>query len=518
MNLSSIEIASITDTEKSLKLENFERFLAHYGQISRLSQIGGLLGWDQQTYMPPGATTARGEQVAVLSTLIHNMAVSSEAGDLISKAEAETTGLDADSDEVRMLKVARREYDRQIRLPAKLIAERSRHQTVAMTVWQTARANNDFKSYIPTLEKTVDIARQLAEYQGYTDHPYDALLDAYEVGATRATVGDMFNQLTPELIKLTTQIKSVEQLDDSPIYGNFSIEAQKDFTLEVATRIGFDSNRGRQDEAVHPFCSGFSRDDVRITTRYSSQFLQQALYASLHEAGHAMYEQGIPARLTGTPLEQAASLGIHESQSRLWENQVGRSRAFANFVMPMLRKAFPSKYASSNSEDFYRAVNKSEPSLIRVEADEVTYNLHIALRFELECAMISGEIAIKDLPEAWNEKMRSYLGIVPPDDAQGVLQDVHWAIGLLGYFPTYSIGNLVSAQLWEAAESAIPNLTAQIEKGNFHLLLDWLHENVHACGSKYLPAELVARATGRPLSPQPYINYLNRKYSDIYGL
>jgi carboxypeptidase Taq len=497
--------------------ENLKMFKKRCAKLARLRQVAGLLAWDQQTYMPSGAAAARAEQSAELAGLIHEMATSDEMGSLLSGAETDVSGMDADSDDVRMLKEARRAYDRVIKLPTEFVAERSKHQTLAMGIWQSARASSDFSMFAPALEKTIELTRQYAEYQGYVEHIYDPLLDPFEPGATQASIAAMFSDLTPHLVRLTAAIKSSAQVDDALLHGDFPIEKQRELTLSIVKAIGYDLSRGRQDEAAHPFCSGFSRDDVRITTRFDNGFLQQALYASLHEAGHAMYEQGIPARYSGTPLARGASLGIHESQSRLWENQVGRSRQFAQFVFPTLQAAYPC-LGSSSSEAYYRAINKVEPSFIRVEADEVTYNLHTALRFELECALVSGALDVNDLPDAWNAKMSAYLGICPPDDAQGVLQDVHWSIGLIGYFPTYTIGNLVSAQLWNTATQAIPNIERLIETGEFAPLLDWLRTNVHEYGSKYLPHELIQKTTGSPLMASHYAHYLTTKYGEIYGL
>lgn len=499
-------------------MENYNRLLARFNKIARLGQLSGLAGWDQQTYMPPGAAEARGEQLAVISELIHEMTVADETAQLISSAEAEIATLDCDSDEVRSLRVVRRSHELATKIPGQLVAEASRHQSVAMPLWAQARAESDYSKFAPALEKSIELARQVAEHLGYKDHIYDALIDQYEIGATQADVAKMYADLTPHLVSLTAAIRDAKPNDDSVLMGNFPIDRQQSVTLDIVKSLGYDLSRGRQDIAAHPFCSGFSRDDVRITTRYNSEFLQQALYASLHEAGHAMYEQGIPASLDGLPISNAASLGIHESQSRLWENQVGRSRAFANWAFPALQAAFPESLGNSNAGAYYEAVNVVRPSYIRVEADEVTYNLHVALRFELECALLSGELSVKDVPSAWNARMEKFLGITPPNDSLGVLQDVHWSIGLIGYFPTYSIGNIVSAQLWNAASREIPELYSLVETGQFSPLLHWLNANVHAYGCKFLPSEIVQKATGEPLNPAYYVNYLNAKYGELYGL
>ena len=499
--------------------DSLQQFKARIAMISRLGQAAGLLGWDQQTYMPSGAAIARSEQMAALGQILHELSTSDETGSLLAASEAEIAGQSDDSDDVRMLRVARREFDKATKLPVELVTEIARHTAIGQDVWARARHADDFAMFAPVLEKMLDLTRQVAGHLGYKDHLYDALIENYEPGTTTADVAAMFAELKPDLVALTHAIAhSKHPVDDRVIHGDFPVEQQKALTLSVVAAIGYDLTRGRQDIAEHPFCSNFSRDDVRITTRFDPKFLNQALYASMHEAGHAMYEQGSPAAYEGTTLAGGASLGVHESQSRLWENLVGRSRGFCRWVFPQLQAQFPDALAHSDSEAFYRAVNKVTPSLIRVEADEVTYNLHTLLRFELECDLLTGSLAVKDLPAAWKAKMEAYLGITPPNDADGVLQDVHWSCGLIGYFPTYSIGNLLSAQLWEAAKATLPNLDAQIERGEFSPLLGWLRTNVHACGSKYLPKELVLKATGKPLSSRDYMAYLTAKYTDIYAL
>ena len=499
-------------------IPSLKQFKIITNRIAQLGQIAALAGWDQQTYMPPAAAQSRGEQMAAISEVIHELSIADETGRALSCAESDTAGMDPDSDDVRMLRVARRSYDLALKLPGSLVAEMSRQQAIAMSVWQEARATSDYARFAPALTTTLDLVREAVGYIGYTEHMYDALIDQYEQGATHASVAAMYADLTPHLVKLTGAIRQAIQVDDAAIYGHFPVDKQKETTLRIVRALGYDLTRGRQDEAAHPFCTSFSRDDVRITTRFDTGFLQQALYASLHEAGHAMYEQGIPSVFTGTPLANAASLGIHESQSQLWENQVGRSLPFARFVFPILRAAYPDALRNESAESYYRAVNKVAPSLIRVEADEVTYNLHVALRFEIESRLLTGELAVKDVPAAWNAKMTEYLGISPTDDAVGVLQDVHWAIGLIGYFPTYSIGNLVSAQLWNTLTQALPDVEIQIERGEFSTLLQWLNTNIHVHGCKYLPAELLQKASGAPLSPSHFVDYLNKKYAQIYGI
>ncbi|HLV78997.1 MAG TPA: carboxypeptidase M32, partial [Chthonomonadaceae bacterium] len=486
--------------------DNLSLLKSRLARIARLREATALLEWDMQTYMPPGAVSARAEQTATLTQLTHEMLTAEETGALLAKSEADTAGADADSDEARLLRVLRREYDRATKLPADLVAELARHVALSQDIWQRARAASDFAAFAPALEKMIALARRMAGYLGYKDHIYDALLDIYEPGARQADVAAMFAEMKPHLIALTRAIAaSAHPVDDGLLHGNFPIERQKTLTLRAVQALGYDLQRGRQDEAPHPFCTSFSRDDVRITTRFDAGYLAQALYASLHEAGHGLYEQGLPPEYEATPLGDAASLGIHESQSRLWENLVGRSRPFCAFLFPLLQEAFPDAFAQIEPEAYYRAINKVAPSFIRVEADEVTYNLHILLRFELECDLLTGRLAVSDLPAAWNAKMQAYLGITPPNDAQGVLQDVHWSGGLIGYFPTYSIGNLVSGQLWHAAGQALQDRDAQIARGEFAPLLGWLRQNVHRYGRKYLPSELIEKATGEPLTSRYYV-------------
>jgi carboxypeptidase Taq len=499
--------------------ESLLQLKARIAQITWLGQTAALLEWDQQTYMPPGAAASRAEQSAVLRQFLHELFVSDATGRLLAQAEADTQGQDPDSDDVRTLRVVRRDYDRETKLPSELVAEIARHTALTQEVWVRARQESDFAAFAPALEKMVALTRQGAEYLGYEDHIYDALLDIYEPGAKQAGVKAMFDAMKPELVALTQAIAdSKSPVDDSLLCGHFPIEKQRELTLRAVKAVGYDLERGRQDEAAHPFCTHFSRDDVRITTRFSPEHLTQALYGSLHEAGHAMYEQGSPPEYEGTALAGAVSLGVHESQSRLWENLVGRSRAFCRRFFPEIRQAFPDALGGADTEAFYRAVNKVQPSLIRVEADEVTYNLHILLRFELECDLLTGALKVSDLPDAWNAKMQAYLGVTPPDNAHGVLQDIHWSGGLIGYFPTYAIGNLLSAQLWHAAKQRLPDLDARMERGDFAPLLGWLRENVHRYARKFLPGEVIQKATGEPLTPRYYMDYLTAKYRDIYTI
>jgi carboxypeptidase Taq len=499
--------------------ESTKKLLERLALIGNLRRAGAVLEWDMQTYMPPGAAEARGEQMAAVVEIAHKMSTSEETGRLLEAAEQENAGSDPNGDASRLLSNARYDFDRQTKIPADLAAEMTRHSAVSQAAWQMARAENDFASFAPFLEKTFEMERQAADLYGWEVERYDALLNLFERGAKTTEVSAMFAELKPHLVELTRAIaESPRRSDAVPIRGRFPTTEQNALTLDVVQKLGYDLEHGRQDVAAHPFCTSFSRWDVRITTRFDENELGPAFYASLHEAGHGLYEQGMPADHDNDPIGDSASSGVHESQSRMWENLVGRSRAFAEFITPTLKRAFPDQLADLTVDRYYRAVNRVEPSLIRVEADEVTYNLHVLLRFELERALLEGELAVKDLPDAWNAKMKEYIGIEPPNDSDGVLQDVHWSGGLIGYFPTYSIGNVMSGQLWHAIGAQIPDLEDRIRRGGFAQLLGWLRTNVHEQGRRYLPNELIERATGEPLTARYYLEYLKAKYNDLYEL
>jgi carboxypeptidase Taq len=496
------------------KLEELKKKLA---VVSDLNGAASLLGWDQQTYMPPGGAAARAEQLATLGRLAHEALISDEIGELLEGASAETPG-PSDSDESCLLRVVRRDYEKARKVPPALVAEIARATSLGMEVWVQARKESNFAAFQPAFQRILDLQRELAQCLGFVESSYDALLDQYEPGMKKSELVKVFSELKAGLVPLVQSLSErLDRVDDRVLRRIYPEAAQWEFSLEAARRLGYDFQRGRQDKSVHPFTTSFSVNDVRITTRVDEQFLPTALFGTLHECGHALYEQGISQRLERSPLAAGASLGVHESQSRLWENLVGRSRAFWTFFFPRLQQAFPQNLQDVSLESFYRSINRVEPSLIRVEADEVTYNLHVLLRFELESELVEGRLALKDLPEAWNSGMKASLGIVPPNDAEGVLQDVHWSNGLIGYFPTYSLGNLLSVQLFEKAESAIPSLAAQLKSGDFQALLNWLRENIHQHGRMFLPSELIQRVTGDSLRAAPYLRYLAGKYSEIYG-
>jgi len=499
--------------------EKLERFRELLGEISDLGSASSVLGWDQQTYMPPGGAPARAQQLATLGKLSHQMFVSDEFGAALEEARSEAAALDPDSDEARLVKRVARDFEKAVKVPSEWVGEFSLATNNAFMCWQESRAKASFAEFAEPLEKIVALRRQYADFFAPYDHIYDPLLDDFEPGMKTNEVQAVFAELRPQQVELVRQIvENGKAVDDSILHQKYSEKKQWDFGVDVIKQCGYDMERGRLDKAPHPFSTSFSRDDVRITTRVNPEYLPSALFGSLHEAGHAMYEQGVSEVFERTPLSDGTSLGIHESQSRLWENLVGRSRPFWKAFYPKLKKSFSKQLGSVEMEEFYRAINKVEPSFIRVEADEATYNLHIMLRFDLEIALMQGDIEVLDLPAAWNEKFEEYLGLTPPDDAMGVLQDIHWSAGLFGYFPTYALGNLVASQLWERIEEDIPDIAAQIEKAQFGDLLTWLQEKVHIFGGKFMPTELIKRATGSDLAAEPYLNYLRRKFGEIYAL
>ena len=452
--------------------EGLERLRRIIGVVMDLDGAAGLLGWDQQTYMPPGGAQSRAMQLATLRRLGHERLVGEQTGEALEAAESEVEGLDPDSDEARLVRKVRRDFDKARKVPADWVGEFSRVTALAHEDWEKARAEADFPRFRPHLEKILELRRQYAEFFAPYDHVYDPLLDDFEPGMKTAEVKAVFDELRREQVALIQDIvERGSPVDDSVVHQHFDEDKQRAFGLEVAKALGYDFERGRQDKSVHPFTSGFGTGDVRITTRFDPQFLNTALFGTMHEAGHAMYEQGVNPEYDRTPMGTGASLALHESQSRMWENLVGRSRPFWVCFYPRLRGVFPQQLERVDLETFYRAINKVEPSLIRVEADEATYNLHIMVRFELEIQMMEGDLEATDLPEAWNRKFEDFLGLVPPDDAKGVLQDVHWSGGMIGYFPTYALGNLVASQLWERIEEDIPDVRAAIERGEFQPLL-----------------------------------------------
>jgi carboxypeptidase Taq len=497
------------------KLQQLKEILA---EVSDIGRAEGLLGWDQQTYMPHGAAESRGNTLATLGRLAHLKFTSPEVGRLLDDLEPYAQGLDPDSDDARLIKVTRRDYEKRTRVSTEWIMEFAQVTAVAHQTWQEARAENNFSKFQPFLERIANLRRRYADFFAPYTHVYDALLDDFEPGLKTADVRAIFQTLRPQQVALIQSIAERPQVDNSFLHKTYEDQKQWDFGVEVITRFGFDWRHGRQDKSAHPFTANFGMDDVRLTTRILSNNLASALFSSMHESGHGMYEQGVDHSLDRTPLAGGASLALHESQSRMWENLVGRSLPFWEFFYPRLQQVFPAQLGEVDLETFYKGINRVEPSLIRVEADEATYNLHIMLRLELEIALMEGSLEVKDLPEAWNSRMQEYLGVLPATDALGVLQDVHWSGGMIGYFSTYALGNLVSAQLWECIHRDIPDLEDQIRRGEFAALLGWLRKNIHRHGSKFEPQELIERITGSKIDPAPYMRYLQNKYSQIYGL
>lgn len=483
-----------------------------------LLSAASMLEWDQETYMPPGGAQARADQIATLHELAHRTITDEAAGRLLDDLRVYEGQLPYDSDEAALIRVSRREVERRTRVPAELVAELHRTRSIAYGVWKEARAKNDWAHFEPVLNKIVDIRIQWAECFKPYDDIYNPLLDEYEPGITHDQIAEVFSGLKPPLVELVKAISEHQAaVDDSILYGHFDGDKQMAFGREVVAKLGYDFERGRLDLTAHPFTIHFGRGDVRITTRILENFLPSCLMGIIHEGGHAMYEQNTSPAYYRTLLANGASMAAHESQSRFYENVIGRSRPFWKHFYPRLREYFP-QLNDVPLEAFYRALNTSRPSLIRVEADEVTYGLHIMLRFELEHAIVQGEVKVADLPGEWNARMEQYLGLVPPTDSDGVLQDVHWSAGLIGYFPDYLLGSIFSAQLWGKMQQDIPDVVAQIEAGKFDAVLAWNIENIHRHGMKYTLPELSQRITGGPLRWEPYMDYLRTKYGEVYGL
>jgi len=499
--------------------EKLKELKARLAEIDDLESAAALLVWDQNTYMPPGSAPARARQIATLQRLAHEKLTDVSMGRLLDELRPYEESLPYDADEASLIRVTRRDYERAIKVPPAFVAQLSDHMSASYQVWTEARPANDFARVRPYLERTLDLSRQLADFFPGYEHIADPLIDFSDYGMTVSTIRATFTELRKQLVPLVQAITAQPAADDACLRQTFPEAQQLAFATEVIRRFGYDFERGRQDKTHHPFTTKFSIGDVRITTRAKEDDLGEALFSALHEAGHAMYEQGVRTDLEATPLARGASSGVHESQSRLWENVVGRSRAFWRFFYPRLRAVFPDQLRGVGLDTFYRAINKVERSLIRTDADEVTYNLHVLLRFDLELALLEGRLAVRDLPEAWCERFEADLGIVPPDDRDGVLQDVHWYGGIIGgAFQGYTLGNIMSAQFFQAALQAHPEIISEIEAGEFSTLHGWLRENIYQHGRKYTASELIERVTGGPLSIGPYIQYLRDKYGELYRL
>ncbi|MGI9189024.1 MAG: carboxypeptidase M32 [Longimicrobiaceae bacterium] len=496
----------------------YAELLERLRAIATLSSASSALAWDQETMMPSAGAALRAEQLATLAKLVHDRATDERLGELITASEA-VPALADDEATAANLREVRRDYERAVRLPGALVRELTATTSLSMEAWKAARARSDFAAFAPWLAKVLALTRERAQHLADGGEPYDALLDEYEPGMTAARLEPLFGELRGELTPLIRRAaESPRPPDEAVLRVAVPIARQQEFNREIADRMGFDFAAGRLDTSTHPFCEGIGPGDTRLTTRYRDDGWADALSSTMHEAGHGLYEQGLPkTRFRGQPLASSASFGAHESQSRLWENLVGRSRAFWRWAFPHAVATLGVALARFDEEWIYRASNTVRPTLIRVESDEATYNLHIMLRFDLERALLSGDLPVGDLPAAWNERVREDLKLEVPDDARGCLQDVHWSMGYIGYFPTYTLGNLYAAQLWSAMTAALPNLESQLAAGEFTPLLGWLRENVHRHGRRYPAEELFRRATGQPLRSDALIRYLGNKVEDVYG-
>jgi len=490
--------------------------------IKTYSSILSLLHWDQETYMPPGGITARGEQIALLSGHIHELKTSKKYRHLLEKAIYISSGKLKKRGMSRLEQIAirewHREFERDSKLPISFIKRFSQTTSEASQIWQTAKKTNNFKLFAPFLEKILKLNCEKAEILGYEDHPYDTLIENYEPSMTSSKIKEIFGKLRKELIQLLDKIRACRPIDDSFLRGSFDPKKQFELGSNLLLQLPLEADYSRLDLSAHPFSLALHPHDSRITSRILNDGFMSNLFSVLHEAGHSMYEMDLPTEHWGTPLAEAISLGIHESQSRWWETLIGHSLPFWKCYYPLVQQTFPSHLKKISLNQFYRAINKVTPSFIRVEADEVTYCLHIILRFEIEMALISGQLQVSDLPYAWNEKMKELFGIVPPTDSEGCLQDVHWAFGDFGYFPTYALGNLFAAQFFSAFTKQHPDWEQRISSGDLSFIRDFLKKNIHSLGKQYSSESLIQRVTGKPLSETAYCRYLKDKYSEIYNL
>lgn len=488
-------------------------------EIDSISSAAAVLSWDQATYMPTGGGEARGRQLATLTQISQEKFTDPAVGKLLEALRPYGESLPYDSDEASLIRVTQRDYERATKVPPEFMAEFNQHSSHGFMTWAEARPANDFKKVQPLLEKTLDYSRRLADFfPGYA-HIADPLIDFADYGMKAASVSKLFSKLRTQTVPIVKAITSQPPADDSPLHKHYPEAQQLKFAEEVVRQLGYDFNRGRIDKTHHPFAIRFSHGDVRITTRVKEDYLGETLFSNIHESGHAMYEQGGDMALEGTPLAGGTSAGVHESQSRLWENVVGRSLGFWEYFYPKLQAAFPKQLHGVPLEAFYRAVNKVEKSLIRTDADEVTYNLHVMLRFDFELQLLEGKLEVRDLPDAWQARFESDFGITPPDNRDGVMQDVHWFAGVIGgSFQGYTLGNILSAQFYQAALQAQPTIPDEMKQGKFDTLHTWLIENIYKHGRKFTAPELVERVTGRPLTIKPYLQYLKTKYGGLYRL
>jgi carboxypeptidase Taq len=482
-----------------------------------LGAAAAVLGWDQETYMPEGAVQGRADQMGTLSTIIHETMTGPRASEIAARVRSEMTTYP--ERERRVSTVFLRDHDLSKKLPASHVEDLARTAAMAQDAWKRARSASDFSIFQPLLQHIVDLKRRESELLGPSDHPYDVLLDQFEPGLTVAGLTPVFEELRRGTVELIRAIEPHQHsVSDEVLYRTYPPSEQQNAAVSIISQLGFDLSIGRVDLSAHPFCTNFGNRDVRLTTRIRPNDLRSCLFGLIHEAGHGMYEQGIADELNRTSAGGGASMGIHESQSLFWENVIARSEEFWTWALPILRQRFPDQLADQTPRTFYCAINTMRPSLNRVESDELTYNLHIILRFEIERDLIAGTLSVSDIPEVWNEKMRTSLGVVPPNDAEGCLQDVHWSFGGIGYFPSYTLGKLYAAMEWNAMQRAIPTVREQIVNGRFDEILSWLRTNIHAYGRTELPGEIIQRVTGRPLTAKDFLDYVGAKARDVYGI
>jgi carboxypeptidase Taq len=497
----------------------YDQLCRHARETAMLAATEQMLAWDERTLMPPEAAEYRADQLTLLAGMIHERRTQPRLGEWLDELAESPLAAERHGDAGTTIRQLKRDYDRRTRLPQTLVEELARTASLAQNAWQTARADDDYKSFKPHLARTFELKRAQAEALSYPETAYDALLDDFEPGELTSTVRRVLAELRASLVPLVAAIAdSPRRPDISILSRRFPLDMQEHFSRQAASSVGFDFRRGRLDVTAHPFCTGLGPHDCRITTRYDERSFNTAFFGTLHEAGHGIYDQGLRTECYALPPGEAVSLGIHESQSRMWENLVGRSRAFWEYFFPQAQQAFPEALADESLDDFYFAINDVRPSLVRVEADEATYNLHILIRFELEQALLADALGVEDLPTAWNDKYREYLGIVPPNDAEGVLQDIHWAAGLVGYFPTYSLGNLYASQFFAAADKQLGGLAQQFARGDFQPLREWLITHIHEQGQRHTATELVEKISGKSLSHAPLMAHLRHKLGPLYGI
>src|ERR1051326_7316136 len=494
---------------------SYERYRELMRKIADINYSAAVLGWDQETYMPPQGAEIRAQQLSTLAGIAHELSTGDELGDLLKKLNADDS---LSEKEKKNVKQSLKDYNDRKKYTTAFVQQMSRSVSEAFQAWQEAKNKSDFSLFAPKLEKLVKLKREECNILGYKDHPYDALLDQYEPGARTADLSVLFEDVRGQLVDFVKKIAGAKQNDASFMHKHYDKQKQWDLGIELLKQMGYDMESGRQDISSHPFTTSFNAKDVRVTTRINENDLSEMIWSCIHEGGHALYEQGIPAGDYGLPTGEAISLGIHESQSRLWENNVGRSLAYWKCNYAKLQKAFPENLKDVTVESFYKAMNLVKPSLIRTSADELTYHFHIMIRFEIEKALIEGSIEVAGLPSAWNNKYKEYLGIDVPSDAKGVLQDIHWSHGSFGYFPTYSLGSFYAAQFFAKASTQLPGLEQQIEAGNMVNLLKWLRESIHQYGKLYTAEELCIKVTGEPINFKYFMDYARKKYAGIYNL